>query len=116
MIKLIEIYIQFIIEKNCENIFAKYIYFGMTFDLIDQNAQIQSQIVEYLNLVEDNEEMFEKLIELFTKYQIGREKYELELLLCLLVRTFNNMHRTSTFFDKIFKILNYIKQANIRNL
>ena len=78
-------------------------------EYIETIKTIQSTILEFLDGEENLEENFQNLQAFFDEQQIHENKYELKLVLYLILKVSNNHHRCVNFFHKIEQILNYFK-------
>ena len=78
---------------------------------LEKMKNIQNIIIEYIDSDENSEENFQNLQIFFDDHKIKDERYDLMLLLSLITQIANNHHRGINFFEKIEKILQFLKNA-----
>ena len=70
---------------------------------------IQQNILEYIENEDDSEYKIQNIIDIVTKNKIVDDRYELIPFLYLITKISNNHQRSTNFFSKIERILDYLK-------
>lgn len=82
---------------------------------LDELKSYQDNILNYIkNENDDSDKDLLKLRKLYNEQNLCRNKYDLELILRLLINISNNHHRTANFFGKIEQILQIFKDDIFR--
>ncbi|KAK8897862.1 hypothetical protein M9Y10_000090 [Tritrichomonas musculus] len=84
-------------------------------DYLKKMRDIQDGILECVENQEQEEESYQKLINLFENYKIRENKNALKEVLCLIVRITKNHYRNSDFFTIIERILSTFKDEITQN-
>ena len=82
---------------------------------LEQKKTTQSYILEFIENEIDSEENYEKLIRFIKAQNIIKDTENLLAILYLILAISNNHYRSSTFFNKIEKILLYFKEIITKN-
>lgn len=75
-------------------------------EYLDGMSKIQNSLLEY---VENDQETDQNLIQLINEYKISNNKKELKQFIHIFMQILNNHHRQHDFYDKVLKILTFIK-------
>ena len=77
---------------------------------LEKMKSIQNCLLEFLDNEDNVEEKFQNLISLIQNHKIKENRYDLRSILHLLVKISTNHHRSIHFFDKIWQILQHLKE------
>ena len=86
----------------------------MEFELyVNKKKEIYSSLLDYLDSCDDWENNFKSIIDILNKQDIFEDKEQIFELLNLISKIEENYHRTSNFYPKIIKLIDFIiKQKN----
>ena len=87
-----------ILKMNCE-------------EYLNQKTELQNKILDFIDCETGSDEKFQDLIKLISDSKIQADKNEFTILLNIILSIANNHHRGPNFFDKIEKILDYLKES-----
>lgn len=76
---------------------------------------MQKSIIEYIESTDNPEENFQKIVECFNDQKIFEDPHIFKEVITLILCISNNHHRTSTFFDKIIRLLYSFKDEIQKN-
>lgn len=93
--------------ESLENLY--FIFVMRVEDQLEKMKMLHSYVLDWLGKVEDIEEHSGNLFSFIDKQNIKNSGPELKMFLHLLSKLAKNHHRTDTFFDQIFKILDQYK-------
>lgn len=93
--------------ESLENLY--FIFVMRVEDQLEKMKMLHSYVLDWLGKVEDIEEHSGNLFSFIDKQNIKNSGPELKMFLHLLSKIAKNHHRTETFFDQIFKILDQYK-------
>lgn len=82
--------------------------------LINKMKVIHQVFMDYIDTTDDIDGQFKKLIETLRKQEILDNNEETQLLFQLISKITDSHHRTSIFFNKLEKILEYLKEVNVQ--
>lgn len=78
-------------------------------DLIKQSKELVDYLLNFIDDADNNEDNYRNLIYFFDHIKIGQDRVKLLNLIYLLSIISNYHHRQHDFFDKITKIVNFIR-------
>ena len=79
-------------------------------EYLEKMKKIQSCILEYIEDEENIEEHYQNIIKILDEQEILKNKSDAKTILHLLAKISNHHHRSSTFFEKIAKLLQVFKE------
>ena len=78
-------------------------------EYLDMMNKIQNMLHEYIDSENGIQENFNRFIKLLKDHKIQYDKHKLAAVIQLISIIINYHYRTASFFDKIFKIIIYLK-------
>ena len=76
-------------------------------EYIQEKKNIYDNLIKFLESIDNNEENFKKLYNNISLQEQDEPQENLEEFLQLIVSIINNHHRSESFFNKIFQIIDY---------
>lgn len=80
-------------------------------EYLDKMNEIQALLLEYIDEEDNSQEKIKIIIKLFKDQKILDNKHQLTSVLYLLRSIIDYHYRTTNFFEKIFKIIQYLKEG-----
>lgn len=78
---------------------------------LEKMNAIQNILLEYIDDEEKDQTKFRRLLELFQSQKIQEDKHLLTSVLHLLATIANYHYRTHDFYNKVFKLIQYLKDS-----
>ena len=78
-------------------------------EILDEMKKIQTNLLDFLEHADNNEEKFQNLLNIFDDIKIHDNQFKIKPLIYSILKISNNHHREPEFFSKIEKILQLFK-------